>query len=89
MTSKKLTKLLEQLHDELANTEVMDEKGRDLLRALNADIQALLERADDETDDDDSLLARLQETIAHFEVTHPNLTAALSQMLNALNNAGI
>jgi len=89
MTDKNLTTLLEQLHTELDSTEAVDEKGRELLRDLNADIQELLKRSEGEGSDDNSLLERWQTTIDHFEVTHPTLTATLSQMLNALSNAGI
>jgi len=90
MTDNKLTQLLEELHTELDNTEAMDEKGRELLRALNADIEELLDRSEiGKTDDDDSLLERWQEYIDHFEVTHPTLTATLSHLMTALNNAGI
>jgi hypothetical protein len=88
MADPKLTQLLEQLHTELSSAEAVDEKGRDLLRALNADIEALLERSEN-GDGDDSLLERLQDSIEHFEASHPALTSALAQMLNALNNAGI
>jgi hypothetical protein len=35
------------------------------------------------------MLQRLQAYIDHFEVTHPELTAALSSLSNILNNAGI
>ena len=87
MTEKKLTKLLEQLRNELASTQAVDETGRDLLRALNTDIEKLLDRT--EAESDDSLLERLQKTIDHFEVTHPTLTSTLSHLLTALNNAGI
>ena len=87
MTDKKLTNLLEQLHNELADTEAVDEKGRELLRALNADIETLLERSENETDD--SLLERLQESIDHFEESHPALTSVLSHIMTALSNAGI
>jgi len=89
MAEKKLTQLLEQLHQELAGTQAVDEKGRDLLRALNDDIQNLLERSEEADSDDDSLLERLQDTIDHFEITHPTLTSALSQLLTTLNNVGI
>ena len=89
MTDNKLSTLLEQLHTELDSTEAVDEKGRELLRDLNADIQELLKRSDGEEADDDSLLERWQEYIDHFEVTHPTLTAALSHLMTALNNAGI
>lgn len=89
MTDKKLSQLLEQLHHELDSTEAVDEKGRELLRALNADIQELLERSEGGQADNDSLLERWQESIDHFEITHPTLTAALSHLMTALNNAGI
>ena len=88
MADKKLTELLEQLHTELDGTEAVDEKGRELLRALNADIDELLERSEGDQSDD-SLLERLQESIDHFEVTHPTLTSALSHIMTALSNAGI
>ncbi len=88
MTEKDLTTLLEQLHNELDNTQAVDEKGRELLRALNTDIQELLERSESGKSTD-SLLERLQDTIDHFEFTHPTLTTALSHIMTALNNAGI
>ena len=90
MTDNKLSKLLEELHTELDSTEAVDEKGRELLRALNTDIEELLDRSElGQSDDDDSLLERWQEYIDHFEVTHPTLTATLSHLMTALNNAGI
>jgi hypothetical protein len=89
MTDKKLTKLLEELHTTLDATEAVDEKGRDLLRALNADIQELLERSENEGSNDDSLLERLQETIDYFQTTHPTLASAVSNMMTSLSNAGI
>jgi hypothetical protein len=88
MTDNNLSKLLERLHNELDSTEAVDEKGRELLRALNADIEELLERSEG-GHSDDSLLERLQESIDHFEVTHPTLTSALSHIMTALSNAGI
>jgi len=88
MTDDNLTTLLEQLHKELDNTQAVDEKGRELLRALNADIQELLQRSEGEKSAD-PLLERLQVTIDHFEVTHPAFTTALSQIVTALNNVGI
>jgi hypothetical protein len=88
MSDKNLSELLEQLHTELTNTEAIDDRGRELLRALNADIQKILDQTE-EGESDDSLLERLQESIDHFEVTHPDLTSALSNIMNVLNNAGI
>jgi hypothetical protein len=87
MEENDLTSLLKKLRTELANIKAVDEQGRELLRALNADIRSLLESSAD--DSDDSLLERLQDSIDYFEATHPRLTSALSQLLNSLNNAGI
>lgn len=86
MTNQKLRELLEQLQAELARTESVDEKGREMLSQLNADIQQFL---DPTRENPETLLERLQKTIDHFEVEHPAVTAALSQMLNTLSNAGI
>jgi len=87
MEEKDLNSLLRQLRAELTNARTMDEQGRELLRDLDKDIRAFLEKSDD--DSDDSLLERVQDSIDYFETTHPRLTTALSQILNALNNAGI
>jgi len=86
MTDQKLPELLQQLHDELERTESVDEDGREMLRHLSDDIQKFIDPAED---DDETLLARIQDAIDHFEVEHPTITAALSQVLNTLSNAGI
>ena len=82
-----LSKLLEELHDELAKTKAVDSKGRELLRHLKTDIQNLLN--EEEPDTEESLFERLDESVEHFEETYPNLTSMLSKLINALNNAGI
>lgn len=86
MTDHKLRELLQQLHDELERTKSVDEKGREMLSHLSADIQQFL---DPTRENPTTLLRRLQDAIDHFEAEHPAVTAALSQMLNALSNAGI
>lgn len=86
MTDNKLRDLLQQLHDELERTTSVDEKGREMLKALNADIQQFLDPAQENPT---TLFGRLQDAIDHFSVDHPAVTTALSQMLNALSNAGI
>ena len=90
MTDENLRKLLEQLHDELERVESMDEKGDELLRHLNADIRNLLKRSGKGKGQlDESVLERLEDAIDHFEVTHPTLTAMLSELMTILSNAGI
>ena len=85
-TNQKLRELLQQLHDELKQIETVDDDGREMLSHLNADIQQFLDPA---RENPESFLERLQSAIDHFQVEHPDITTALSQMLNTLNNAGI
>ena len=91
MNNDELRQLLEELHQKIESTDSVDEKGRELLNHLSKDIRNLLERTGDEDSvrDRSREVNRLEESIRHFEVTHPTLTATLSQMLNILNNAGI
>jgi hypothetical protein len=89
MTDPHLRELLEKLHQELERTEAVDEKGSELLRHLDADIRDLLKRSGANTETDEPVLERLQDTIDHFEATHPRLTLVLSEMMTILSNAGI
>lgn len=90
MKDNRLRDLLDGLHDELQHVESLDEKGRALLRDLDGDIRDLLERSEDEgSGSTESILGRLQSGMDHFEITHPKLVTLLSEMLNALSNAGI
>jgi hypothetical protein len=84
MNNQELTELLRKLHDELDDIKDVDEKSLQLLRDLEKDIDEVLERSDH-----DSILERLREAIREFEVTHPSITAMLSEISNILNNAGI
>jgi hypothetical protein len=89
MTDQNLRELLEKLHQELEKTEAVDEKGNEMLRHLDADIRGLLRRSGAKAETDEPMLERLQDTIDHFEDTHPRLTTMLSQMMTILSNAGI
>ena len=89
MTDQNLRELLEKLHQELEQTQNLDEEGNEMLRHLDTDIQQLLKRSGAKVEADEPVLERLQDTIDHFEATHPRLTNVLSEMMNILNNAGI
>lgn len=88
MDDPTLEKLLEQLQGELKNTGSVDSQGRELLRGLEQEIHAFLERSEGE-EARPSFLSGLEDSITHFEVTHPALTRILSDMLTTLSNAGI
>jgi hypothetical protein len=90
MENAELNKLLQQLQDEIKNTQAVDEKGSELLRGLDDEIHTLLEKSDanpellEQTD-----VQRLQDTFYHFEVTHPNLTMLIARLMESLSNSGI
>lgn len=87
MANEERRKVLEEFRNQVSQTETLDEKGRALLLSLNAEIDRLSE--DEAADTPDTVLEQLQESIEHFQDTHPSLTMTLSQMLTALSNAGI
>jgi hypothetical protein len=91
MDDLELRELLERLHDEIEETHVLDEKGRELLYHLDSDIRDLLDRLEDEGSgaSNPSLIESLEDSIDHLQVTHPVLTTLLSQVLTTLSNAGI
>jgi hypothetical protein len=86
MDNKDLNKLLKQVHDEINQTEAVDEEGKALLRDLDLDLHSLL----GESGEPDPLrLQQLDTVIRHFETTHPALTVLISRLLETLSNAGI
>ena len=88
MNNQEIDKLLEKLKNEIEGIQPDDEKGQALLSELSADIRELLERAESKQPAP-SMMKRLEDSIDHFEVTHPELTAALSSLFTILSNAGI
>jgi len=90
MEDQDLRSLLERLHTEIERNEPLDEKERELLQHLGADIRELLARSEGEgTQAEPSMIKRLEESIDHFEITHPDLTMLLDRLLAILSNAGI
>jgi hypothetical protein len=90
MDDKKLRKLLEGLRDEIENAGKVDEKGRALLIELDVQIRELLSRSESAPLIPKPVLRHgLENALRHFEVTHPELTTAISRLLETLSNAGI
>lgn len=87
MPKNKIRELLEQLQGELDQIGPQDTKGRELLENITADINSLLQDPNIQTDE--SVLQRLQDSIDHFNIEHPKLTMALSEIMSILSNAGI
>jgi hypothetical protein len=90
MEEQELRDLLERLHSEIERHEPLDEKERELLEHLGMDIRELLARSgSEEIQPEPSLVVRLEESVEHFEISHPELTLLLDKLLAILSNAGI
>jgi hypothetical protein len=90
MDDNELRTLLHQLHDEIEKTRTVDEKGSELLRDIEGDINALLERSgENPLQVHPSIVPRLESALSYFEATHPTLTTVISKLLDSLSNAGI
>ncbi len=90
MDDEELRRKLEQVHDDIANIDHVDERGRAILRDVDGHIRELLTLPDtSEASPKPGFTRGIESAIRHFEVTHPTLTEALSDLLTALSNAGI
>jgi hypothetical protein len=90
MDNNELNKLLQQLQNEIKSTQGVDEKGAGLLRDLDEDIHALLEKSEESPELlEQTDVQRLQDAFYHFEATHPQLTMLISRLMETLSNAGI
>jgi len=90
MENDKNRKILQQLHDEINKIKSVDDQGAELLRDLDADIRALLERSGEESIEvHPAIFQRLGQVVDHFEATHPEFTTLISELLTALSGAGV
>lgn len=83
MPRRELESLLEELRNELDQSDQLDEATRSELNRLQERIARRLEQS---SEDDESSLA---ESIGRFEEKHPGLTMTLGRIADILNKLGI
>jgi len=87
---QQLNEQLQQLHTELDKTEVADEASREKIQGLRDSIQPILDpNVETQPHHYHSLRERLSDAIDHFELTHPQLTLTLGEVLNNLAAIGL
>jgi len=90
MNDPELRNLLEKLHQEIEQADNLDDKDREMLNHVGADIRALLNRSKDEEEQPFPLnLEQIENAIQVYEVSHPSLTILLTRLIAILSNAGI
>jgi hypothetical protein len=85
MSQQNLPEALAELRSEVENLDDLDEVGQ---AKLNQMIDQLQRKLDDDNDDG-NLLEQLSDSITHFEVAHPALTATLNNIMSLLSSSGI
>jgi hypothetical protein len=90
MDKDQLHQLLRQLHSELTQAQGFNADERELLKGLQADVQAILERPDEMAEPQYGQLGtQLRQAVKHFEVSHPQLTWAMGEVLEILSRSGV
>ena len=89
MNNETLRELLERLHGELNQTETVDEHQRELLKALENDIQELLGREQIQPYHYRGLGERLSQAVAQLEASHPQVTLLMRRAIDSLAYLGV
>lgn len=88
MTDKSLKQLLNDLHQELENTDQVDDDTRKLVQDLDEEINRLLDENDNEFEFDD-VVDHARSVEARFAVDHPVAERFLREIIDALAKVGI
>lgn len=88
MTDKSLKQLLNDLHQELENTDQVDDDTRKLVQDLDEEINRLLDEDDNEFEFDD-VVDHARSVEARFAVDHPVAERFLREIIDALAKVGI
>ena len=88
MSDRKLKDLLNNLHDELENTETVDPDTLKLVQDLDEEINRLLESGED-GDDFDSVVDHARSVETRFAVDHPVAERFLREIIDTLAKVGI
>ena len=89
MNTDELRSHLKQLHSELCQTETVDADQRELLKDLENDIHACLNREENQDHHYRGLSERLDEAVAQVEVSHPRITQLMRRAIDSLSYLGV
>lgn len=89
MDRQELHGKLKDLHTELQRVESLDHNERETLESLARDIQEILEKGQDETNNYDGLGDRLKDAVAQLEASHPRATMSMREVIDQIAYLGI
>ena len=88
MSDRELKKLLEQLRQELANTQSVTAETLEKVRELDSDIHRLV-ASSGKTEVVESVMDRARALESRFSVNHPVAERFMAQILEILSKMGI
>lgn len=80
---------LEQLHLELMKARSEEHQVQERLDDLARDVRQILDTPGEEHLHHRTLKQSLQDSVRHFETSHPELTSVINNVLTSLANMGI
>jgi hypothetical protein len=89
MHRDELKHALAEVRQRLETAEDVDPELKTLLEGLDADIHALLEREEHDSEQAGFVLEQAQALDAQFAAKHPQLEAVFREVVNALARMGI
>jgi hypothetical protein len=90
MEKQQLLATLERLHGELSATEQVDSETLELLEKVTADIERLLKKSGRATAAEvEPVSSGLRDLVLKFEADHPQLSANIGKVADALAAMGI
>lgn len=88
--NEKFHRDMERLHREIDKIRPSDEREEKVIEKLRYDLDELLELSKQNPESrDESVIDRMNESVARLEVKYPELTRALKQVLDLLSATGI
>lgn len=88
MSQQKLTDTLQKLKDQIAGLALDDAEAKEKLQSLVDSLEEKL-RSPQDAAHHHSLVEEVRDSVQHFEVEHPRLTAILNDLMMTLSNLGI
>ena len=85
---KQLKASLDKLRSEIEALKVSDRESKQRLETLVRDLEETLDKPGD-TEHHKDVVRQLDDTIMHFEVSHPTVTAIMNDIMVKLSNMGI
>lgn len=89
MSSDNIKSSIRTLHKRLEDAGSIDSETRELLAQLDADLHRLLAAKAEVRSEEDGLQERLESIAADFDSRHPQLSAVLRELGDALARVGI